>query len=171
MHEYTFNQIFSIMEISFPASEFRTREGQKALLADPHYRLITEENIKGSIIAFMAVWEFPEFRFVEHIAVHPAARGEGLGDMLMRDYIAESPIPVLLEVEPPGNEWALRRIGFYERLGFFLNAYEYMQPPLRKGQADLPLYVMSYARPLSGEEFALFKKQLYRDVYKISSLP
>ncbi|OBZ09016.1 GNAT family acetyltransferase [Bacillus sp. FJAT-27264] len=155
------------MEASFPISEFRTREAQEALLDHPRYRLITDKNDEGSIIAFMAVWEFAEFRFVEHIAVDPAARGKGAGDKLMRAYIAASEIPVLLEVEPPADEWSRRRIGFYERLGFCINTYDYMQPPLREGQDDLPLKIMSHARPINEDEFNHFKDTVYKHVYKV----
>ncbi|WP_379135727.1 GNAT family N-acetyltransferase [Paenibacillus sp. sgz500958] len=167
MQAELFDQIYAIMEASFPVSEFRTREGQRALLAEEHYRLITWQTPDGSVVAFMAVWEFPEFRFVEHIAVHPAARGNGMGDQLMKDYISESLVPVVLEVEPPENGWSLRRVGFYERLGFHLNSYEYKQPALRVDQNDLPLNIMSYGKALSYAEFFSLKEKLYKNVYKI----
>ncbi|MCL6601544.1 MAG: GNAT family N-acetyltransferase [Paenibacillus sp.] len=170
MYNDPFNDIFAIMEASFPISEFRTREGQWTLLNDLRYRLITDYDDKGGVIAFMAAWEFAEFRFVEHIAVHPAVRGQGLGDKLMKTYISESLTPVVLEVEPPLNEWSCRRIGFYERLGFFLNPFEYKQPPLREGQPELPLMIMSYAQPLTDVAFEHFKETVYRYVYKIYDL-
>lgn len=106
----------------------------------------------------MAAWEFPALRFVEHIAVDPGIRGGGLGKKLMLNYIGRSDIPILLEVEPPSGELEQRRIGFYERLGFHLNAYEYNQPPLRTGQADLPLRIMTYPRPINREEFHKYRK-------------
>jgi ribosomal protein S18 acetylase RimI-like enzyme len=168
MHNHPFNEIYAIMEASFPVSEFRTREGQRALLTDPRYRLITDYDNQGRVTAFIAAWEFSVFRFVEHIAVHPAVRGQGLGDKMMRDYIAESITPVLLEVEPPLNEWSRRRVGFYERLGFFLNPFEYRQPPLREGLSDLPLKIMSYAQLLPEEAFSLFKETVYSHVYKVT---
>jgi ribosomal protein S18 acetylase RimI-like enzyme len=166
MYEHTFNQVYEIMEASFPISEFRTREAQRSLLADPLYRLITDHDDSGKVTAFMAVWEFPEFRFVEHIAVDPAVRGQRLGERLMRAYIVESAVPVVLEVESPDNEWSRRRIGFYERLGFTLNPFEYMQPPLREGQAELPLNIMSYGQPLTDKQFVFFRDTVYRVVYK-----
>ena len=171
MHDYPFNEVFAIMEVSFPISEFRTREGQMALLNDPQYRLITDYDNKGQVTGFIAAWEFPVFRFVEHIAVHPAVRGRGLGDQMMRAYINELHTPVLLEVEPPLNEWSSRRVRFYERLGFFLNSFDYRQPPLREGQPELPLQIMSYGQSLTEEAFSLFKETVYRQVYKIPDQP
>ncbi|AIQ50724.1 GNAT family N-acetyltransferase [Paenibacillus sp. FSL R7-0331] len=161
-----FDEIFSIMEDSFPESEFRTYSGQKALLDNPHYRISTRQDDGGRIIAFLAAWEFPELRFVEHIAVSPDIRGGGTGKLLMNSYLARSDTPVLLEVEPPDGELERRRIGFYERLGFHLNPFDYVQPPLRPGQQDLPLRIMTYPHPLQAAEFQQYREILYSKVYK-----
>ncbi|UQZ34894.1 GNAT family N-acetyltransferase [Paenibacillus sp. PK3_47] len=167
MSHTTFNEIFAIMEASFPVSEIRTFQEQKALLENPDYRLYTECDPKGKLMGFLAAWEFAEFRFVEHIAVNPETRGGGIGKKLMSEYIAASDKPVLLEVEPPAGELEQRRIGFYNRLGFQLNNFDYVQPPLRPGQADLPLCIMTYPQLLSLEEFNRFRKLLYTKVYKV----
>lgn len=166
--EREFDQLYALMEESFPDSERRTYEGQKALLTDPHYRLVTKSDTHNRIIAFIASWEFAAFRFVEHIAVDPVMRGSGTGGKLMASYLEESPKPVILEVELPDTELAQRRIGFYKRLGFHLNPFDYVQPPLQKGQAGLPLYIMSYPRPITAEEFSQYKDILYDTVYKVS---
>ncbi|MFB6366818.1 GNAT family N-acetyltransferase [Paenibacillus elgii] len=168
MNTIEFDKIFAIMEASFPENERRTYAGQKELLADPHYRLITEMNDNNQMIAFLAAWEFPLFRFVEHIAVDPATRGSGVGGKLMNAYIKESLKPIVLEVEPPDTDLAQRRIGFYERLGFHLNPFEYVQPPLQLGQSELPLKMMSYPQMLTEKEFVHFKETLYTNVYKVT---
>lgn len=95
MNDREFDKVFAIMKVSFPDSERRTYAGQKELLADPHYRLITETDGNNKMIAFLAVWEFPLFRFVEHIAVDSAIRGSGLGGKLMTLYIEKSVKPIL----------------------------------------------------------------------------
>ncbi|MEK4877350.1 MULTISPECIES: GNAT family N-acetyltransferase [Paenibacillus] len=169
MNHTTFDEIFAIMEASFPTSEIRTFEGQQELLEVPDYRLITEMNSEGEIVAFMACWEFPGFRFVEHIAVDPGIRGGGIGKKLMTEYISLSNKPVLLEVERPLGEMEQRRIGFYERLGFHLNPYDYVQPPLREGNEDLPLLIMTYPNPVDEEEFQLYREILYSEVYKVTT--
>lgn len=167
MNETEFNKIFALMKESFPESERRTYAGQKQLLADPHYRLITETDNNNQIVAFLAAWEFPLFRFVEHIAVDPILRGSGVGGKMLTVYMKESKKPILLEVEYPDTELAQRRIGFYERLGYHLNSFEYVQPPLHMEQDNLPLKIMSYPQLLTNEEFILYREILYRSVYKI----
>lgn len=169
MNDKEFDQVFAIMKASFPESERRTYDGQKELLSDPHYRLILEKDENHQIIAFLAAWEFPLFRFVEHIAVDPAIRGSGIGGRLMTAYIEESSKPILLEVEPPTTDLALRRVNFYKRLGFQYNHFDYVQPPLQKGQPDLPLKMMSHPQPLTKATFSLFKETLYAKVYKLST--
>ncbi|MCM3039471.1 GNAT family N-acetyltransferase [Paenibacillus motobuensis] len=169
MNDREFDKIFAILKAAFPESERRTYAGQKELLADPHYRLISETNSNNQLIAFLAAWEFPMFRFVEHIAVDLTTRGSGIGGKIMAAYIEESLKPILLEVEYPDTELAQRRIGFYERLGFHLNSFEHVQPPLQKGQPDLPLKIMSYPQILTEEEFALYQEILYTKVYKVPS--
>ncbi|MET3210295.1 UNVERIFIED_CONTAM: ribosomal protein S18 acetylase RimI-like enzyme [Paenibacillus sp. PvR008] len=171
MIEHDFSEIYAIMEASFPESECRSFESQKALLKHPSYRIISEKNVQGNTVAFLAGWEFTHFRFVEHIAVDSRIRGGGLGKKLMSRFISESGKPVVLEVEPPVDEWTRRRIGFYERLGFHLNHFEYVQPPLREGQADLRLQIMSYPGALSEQEFAPFRQILYTEVYGLNSKP
>ncbi|KAF6656165.1 GNAT family N-acetyltransferase [Paenibacillus polymyxa] len=165
INEHDFSEIYAIMESSFPASECRTFEAQKALLKHPSYRIITEKNEQGNIVAFLAGWEFEHFQFVEHIAVDSRIRGGGLGKKLMGRFISQSDQPVVLEVEPPVDGWSRRRIGFYERMGFHLNHFEYVQPPLREGQTDLRLQIMSYPGALSEQEFTPFKEILYTEVY------
>ncbi|NOU75591.1 GNAT family N-acetyltransferase [Paenibacillus sp. LMG 31458] len=168
MEDSEFDQIFAIMKASFPENERRTYAGAKELLSDPNYRLITEIEGSNNIIAFVAVWEFPLFRFVEHIAVDPVVRGSGLGGKLMTAYIGESLKPILLEVEPPATDLAQRRVNFYKRLGFHFNHFEYVQPPLQNGQLDLPLKIMSYPQSLTEAMFSLFKDILYTKVYKVN---
>jgi len=167
MNKREFDKIFTLMEASFPENERRTYAGQKELLADQYYRLITETDNHNQIVAFLAAWEFPLFRFVEHIAVDPIMRGSGMGGKMMTKYMEESKKTILLEVEYPDTELAQRRIGFYERLGFHLNPFEYVQPPLQNGQDDLPLKLMSYPQPLTDDEFILYRESLYKNVYKI----
>ncbi|WP_019640445.1 GNAT family N-acetyltransferase [Paenibacillus fonticola] len=171
MNDKQFEHIFALLKASFPTSERRNYAGQKELLADPHYRLITETNSDNQVIAFMAVWEFPSFRFIEHIAVDPNTRGSGIGGKIMASYMEESSKPILLEVEYPDTDMAQRRIGFYERLGFRLNPFDYVQPPLQKGETYLPLKIMSYPQILTEEEFTDRKEILYTNVYKVTELP
>ena len=78
-----FDQVFMIMEQSFPYDEYRTYEEQKKLLQKPYYRIYVSrtEQCQGPqsrrILAFLAIWELSGFTFIEHLASDPAVRGQG----------------------------------------------------------------------------------------------
>ena len=161
-----FDKVFRLIEKSFPKDEYRTYDGQKALLRDPAYEIYGLPGADESIMAFMAVWKLEPFVFLEHFAVAPEHRNSGIGSQLLSELVRESGKMVCLEAELPDNIIASRRIGFYERNGFFSNEYPYIQPSLSPGQNPVPLVIMSSGRPLSRAEFAEIQQVLYIRVYK-----
>lgn len=162
-----FDEIFEIMSISFPESEIRTYKGQKNLLNNPKYHLITKENENKKVVAFMATWELNGFNFIEHLAVHPGSRGTGIGTKIIKEYLKISKKPVVLEIEVPSikNENTIRRKNFYEKLGFKLSNSEYYQLPLKKGDSKLEMKLMSYPKELNYDEFKKIEKEIQREVY------
>ena len=73
----------------------------------------------------------------------------------------------MMEVELPETEMAARRIGFYERNGFYYNDYFYMQPPIAEGRNAIPLRLMTTGGPLDEEEFFRMQGLLYKNVYGV----
>ncbi len=160
-----FDEVFNLMQQSFPENEYRTYEKQLNLLSINEYRILTKHNEKGSLTAFIAIWDFPKFIFIEHLAVNPICRGEGLGTKIMKEVIKTCGKPVILEIEPPTNEISIKRCNFYKRLGFNLCDYEYYQQPLRKNQNKLKLNLMSYPDPLDKNKFDYIRSYLMEHVY------
>ena len=160
----TFDDVFAIMQASFPPDEHRPREEQRALLQNPRYALHTIEE-DGRVVAFAAVWQFSDFLFIEHLAVEESHRNRGLGAALLARLRAESNLRLCLEVELPENDLSRRRIAFYARNGFSFNAYPYMQPPISKGRAPVPLRLMSTGGPLTEAEFEAVRDTLFKEVY------
>lgn len=160
-----FESVFRLMALSFPEDEYRTREEQRALFDDPAYRLYGLRD-GDDVSALCAAWMLTDYLFIEHLAVDPARRNGGVGGRFLDAVIAESERPAVLEVELPETDIARRRIGFYQRHGFFLNDYEYYQLPLRVGNEKLPLLVMSTGAPLSRSEFEKARDEIYARVYK-----
>lgn len=57
MKREEFNQIYKMMEISFPLDEYRTYDEQKYLLNDSKYPIyIFPDNKTDQIKAFIAAW-------------------------------------------------------------------------------------------------------------------
>ncbi len=161
-----FDEVFAIMQASFPTDEYRPYDEQKALLQHPRYRLVTLTE-EGRVIAFAATYSFPTFLFVEHLAVAPTHRNRGLGAQLLAQLKQETDRRLCLEVELPEDALSRRRIGFYERNGFTLNDYPYTQPPISKGRHPVPLRLMSTGGALTEATFETIRDTLYREVYHV----
>lgn len=165
--ESDFPKIHEIMHAVFPPNERRSYNGQRELMNHHNYKLYLQRH-QERIIAFLAVWEFDDFNYIEHFAVESAYRGNGLGEKMLNEYLSHAVKPVFLEVEPPLTEIARRRIKFYERVGFHLNKFDYRQPALQAGQKPLLLKNMSYPNPLEEVFFCYCKKIIFQTVYSTS---
>ena len=169
MKKEEFNQVYSIMERSFPTDEYRSYYKQRELLEQPEYCIyVLHSRENTDILAFLAVWQLSDFTFIEHFASDPNVRGQGLGSGILQEAGRLFSRQICLEVEPPETEMAKRRIAFYERNGFFLNNHPYIQPPVCEGKQALPLMIMTSAGRIGTERFEEIRTELYRKVYRIS---
>lgn len=159
-----FEDVFRIMEQSFPIDERRNREGQQKLLSEEKYKLLGVKK-DGKLLAFFAVWDFSDFVFIEHFAVEECARNSGTGGRMLKTLLEQKPGKVVLEVELPEDSIKKRRIAFYERNGFFFNDNSYMQPAMGEDRQAIPLRIMSAPQKLSVEEFETVRAKLYQNVY------
>ena len=155
--------LFTMREVS-QADERRKKEGQQKLLDEEKYELLGVRN-EGGLLAFLAVWEFAEFVFIEHFAVSEKARNSGIGGKMLEELARQKAGKVVLEVELPEDSLKKRRIGFYERHGFTFNEYPYIQPPMGEDRHEIPLRIMSAPEPLSEDEFQSVRTELYESVY------
>ena len=75
-----FEEIYFIMETSFPQDERRPYAKQKALLDLSCYHIYARfDHSNMHIQAFLAIWDIPSLCFIEHFAVNPLYRNQGLG--------------------------------------------------------------------------------------------
>ncbi|MBQ9931635.1 MAG: GNAT family N-acetyltransferase [Firmicutes bacterium] len=162
-----FDKVFGIMERSFPESEHKTYEGQLAQMDEPGYRLYGLESEAGEITAFAAVREFARFVVLEHLAVDAKFRNGGQGGEIVTHLLAMYQTPICVEVELPEDEMAVKRIRFYERLGFYLNPYDYLLPHLTGGGEPTPMKIMTSGGYLTEEEFDEVRTRIYTDIYHL----
>ena len=164
-----FDKIYSLMKESFPPDEYRTYQEQKELLSNPQYRIYVLPDFKAKDIkAFIAVWKFDDFAFIEHFAVNPTYRNGGVGSSMLQETVKLLSCMICLEVELPNSEISKRRIGFYERNGFFINNYMYIQPPISNGRNPVPLKIMTSGNEITEDKFDEIKALLYKYVYNAS---
>lgn len=167
MNAEDFTEVYRIMEASFPEDERRPEGEQRALLSEERYRIYIEKNENtDKICAFIATWEFDDFIFVEHFAVDETERNSGKGTAILKKLTTSTEKQICLEVELPVEIAAKRRIAFYERNGFYLNDYPYVQPPISKGKQTVPLRIMTSRGPVSKVRFDYLKRTLYEKVYR-----
>lgn len=164
LYEKDFEEIFSILEEAFPPSERRTKADQKKLMDLEEYTIYGLKEA-DDLIGFVAEWEGPEYRFVEHFVVNEAFRGNGVGSKLLNEYNELSDKPVVLEVEPPENDIQKKRIRFYKRNGYHLTEYSYVQPTINADIKGVPLVLMTYPDQLTDDRFLSIKDWLFSTVY------
>lgn len=153
-----FSAFWEIYNDNFPKTEKRNLKQQEETFVKKEYALdIYRENdvIKG----FLAYWSFPEFIFVEHLAISKEGQGKGLGKTILQNFIKNNTLPIILEIEHPVDETSIRRLNFYERLGFVKNHHLHFQPPFIKGDAPLGLTVLSLEKPFSATLYASFARK------------
>ena len=163
-----FDQMYCLMEDSFPQDEYRPRVAQRTLFADPAYRVYAHYDDVHTLLAFLAVWDLGGFAFLEHFAVKPECRNGGLGSRLLQELASLLNKPLCLEAELPENDLARRRIAFYQRNHFCQNPYPYQQPALAPDQNPVPLCIMTFPAPISPEEYSVIRDTLYQKVYKVN---
>lgn len=162
-----FDAVYDIMQQSFPSDEYRPYEEQKSLFDNDEYNIYVQKEDDGNIIAFIAVWDFNSFVYIEHFAVDPSYRNGGVGSSILRDITEIYGDNLCLEVELPNSDVSVRRIGFYKRCGFYYNDYPYIQPSISKGKKEVPLKIMTYGNQIDNKSFNVIKEILYTKVYNV----
>ncbi len=152
-----------LYEDAFPLAERREREELMRFLAErPEMHAISlEEN--GAFTGLCVYWNFETFVYLEHFAIIPERRCCGVGGLVLEELYRRYPVFHILEVEPSDtSETALRRIGGYRRHGYEIISRQYLQPPYRKGDLPLPLWLMGRGNPENlGECVAMMHSRVF----------
>ncbi len=145
---------------AFPEEE--RREPANALCPHGDFRpgLLTQDDRLLGILFF---WENPEFIYLEHFAMMPQLRGQGLGAGALALLQAMGK-PIILEIEPPVDELTCRRKGFYRRNGFQECPWPHIQPKYRPTDAELSLALLSWPQGIHQELWQSFEAYLAQNV-------
>ena len=149
-----FDWLYDLYMQSFPVHEQRLRERQEGVLGHPEYHcdLLCQGETRVGLLMW---WAGPGFRYVEHFCVRPELRGRRYGAKALEE-LGRDGKTVVLEIEPPVDEIARRRQGFYQRCGFAVNPYPHVHPPYRPEYPGHELVVLSSPRALTPAEYGAF---------------
>lgn len=166
IHIKEFDKYYDMLEKHFCHEERKTREKENmAFLNEKFSPNFIFEN--EQVIGYVCYWNFESFVFIEHLAFSEQFRGKGYGTMFCEEFLRNSKKPVILEAEIPTDETTIRRIHFYENVGFVVNDYEYFQPSYHCGNDKLPMVVMSNKTKLNQETLNNFISTLKKEVYEL----
>ena len=139
-------EAWDLYEESFPRCERWNAQGYDRAFGDPRFE--ADGIWRGEeFIGILFHWNAGAYRYVEHLAVSPALRGQNMGSKALTAFCRKVG-RVILEIDPPVDDISIRRRHFYERLGFVANPYEYIHPSFRKPFTPHQLILMSYPGPL-----------------------
>lgn len=139
--EYRFME--DLLVESFPVNEYRDISEQRYITETEegfHCCVIEEDT---NLIGLITYWLLGNICFIEHFATVPNLRNKGYGRLILEMVQLKITNPIILEVEMPENEMAVRRIEFYKRNNFKILECDYFQPSYRQDGNALPMLLMS----------------------------
>lgn len=135
--------IKKLYEDAFPPHERRDWDSLLKLIPEQQEMHLDLVQTDDGHIGFIIWWEIASGTyFVEHFAIDAELRGKNYGASVLSYYKELLHGRILLEVEPPEDEYSIRRIGFYERLGFQVQDFNYRQPSYIDPLVSYPMLLM-----------------------------
>lgn len=162
----TFDKVYEKMVSAFPYEERRDYMDQKKCFEKNKYFNFFEIYDGDTPVGFISPWEFKSFVYIEHLAVDEDKRSGGYGSKTIQLIKSTYKKPIILEAESPVTEQQIKRIRFYDRLGFKINDYDYCQPSYHGGEG-VPLKILSFPETLSQDEFDEFLSVTRKFVYNL----
>ena len=101
-------------------------------LKDDRYNwiVICDESV---VVGILLYWEFDKYKYIEHLAIYSELRGKSYGSKILEIFCRDNKT-IILEIDPPIDEIALKRLKFYSKIGFMLQEFNHIDPPYRKGR-------------------------------------
>ncbi|GAB1406077.1 MAG: GNAT family N-acetyltransferase [Lentimicrobiaceae bacterium] len=158
-----FAEIKLLYQRAFVAEERREPNDLDILLehADFSFYLINHYSWPAG---FLAVWQFPDFLFIEHMAISEQFRNRKIGAAALEQLSAMCKLPLVLESEQPTNDDSASRLSFYQRQGFQIIDPNYLQPPYRPDNEPLPMLLMSN-QPFDEQETSMIAAAIKAKAY------
>ena len=155
-----FAHFIELYDAAFPEYQRRNDIDVAAVFRQPAYRL-DAWLADGEFAAFMSWWNFPDIRYVEHLAVAPDKRSLGIGKKLLQAWLPTAETLVALEIDPVVDELTRRRLAFYQRVGFAENPdIMHGVPSLLEREYITPGELLTWPRAITRPEYDRFQAAL-----------
>jgi len=140
-----FDMFYQLLEEDFIYDERRTYKDQLDLLKNTSFNCynIFDKNLKQNI-GYICYWNFEDFIFGEHFAIHKDLRDQGYGTKFFKEIFLNTTKPIIIEVEKPNNSTRKRRLKFYKKLGFKILDKNYIQPSYHNSSESIPMFLIGY---------------------------
>ncbi len=162
-----FSPVWEIYQQSFPLSEQRTLEHQQTALRSPDFYFVVYREAE-TLIGFIGYWEIDDYLYIEHYAINPALRGGGYGSRILQSLIQHTQRTLILEIDDITDDVSMRRLHFYQRLGFVMNPYLHPLPHYRdeSEHQDAHLRILTYPHAIDASTYERFCRDLHAIVMK-----
>lgn len=160
------DKVMDIYRNSFPIFEQRDIKNQISVLEDVNYNCIAVCD-RDLLVGLLFYWEFDKYIYIEHLGILGELRGKNYGSKILRKF-CKGDRNIILEIDPPIDDLSIKRLKFYNKLGFLLQDFEHIHPPYRRGYEGHNLKIMSYNRGLSTEEYEQFNFDLKEHIMMYS---
>ena len=160
------DEAWAIYQNSFPQKEIRSLEDHLQALSDPHY---TADGIwsDGRLIGILYYWTLRNMSISSIWPFRPTCAVPIWAAGYWRPFCRKAG-RIVLEIDPPETEIAVRRLRFYERLGFVRNDYHYVHPSFQRPYEPHQLVLMSYPKAMTDEECRSFERFVRDPVLRYS---
>ena len=161
-----FDEVYQLFEQSFIQTELRPYQKMKDLFQRGLFSIYAKYE-KDELLGAMVVWELNSCIYLENFAVNEKQRGQGLGSYFLKQFchLYDGQL-LVLEVEKPHDDLSNRRIGFYERMGFLLTPFGYVQPTFRSNDEAVSLILMTYPEMIDHQKYQEIKEKIFKVVYQ-----
>ncbi len=155
-------EVWQLYESAFPIEERRALQQHVSAMQDSRFYPYTYVSGQSELLAICFCWNFTDFKYLEHFAVHPNCRNKGIGSQIIQTLNTDKK-PVILEIEPPVDTLTKQRLNFYKRNRFYHTGYRFKQLKYRKNTAHLQLELLCNKK-MNSNLYKRFKETIYQEL-------
>lgn len=147
---------------TFPEAERRDKK-QFEKLFDKKEVQILSISASSEFVGYLIAWNLDNFTFLEHFEVFETFRNRKFGAEILKN-LKTTNSKIVLETEPKDlNEFANRRIQFYQRNGFEIISDSYTQPSYGAGKPALDMFLLATWLPENVDKLI---EEIHKVVYE-----